>query len=875
MAKIRVYELAKELQMENKVLVDLAREMGIDIKSHSSSISDEEVSLIKGHLRGTKSLVVEEQRVKSTVIRRRKKIVEVEQETVEEPVEKEIPEVLTPPGIPPAPETPGELRPETVAEEKPEEEVPEIAREKEGEKEIAPQPVREEKEIQPVRPLRAVREKEAPAKVIRRPEPPARVIRPAEPVSKPVPAPTKPSVTPTKSEPAKFGRVERTPEKVEKESEKDKPILKKKPKLTREQVEVELAKAKVFKKKREVLERADLYDDASKEARAFKAGKGGKLPAKKFKKTEITTPKAIKRRLKIAETINVGELAKRMGIKSGDLIKKMIALGLMATINQSIEFDSATLVAAEFGFEVEKSSFEEEQLLHLHADLPEELQERPPVVTIMGHVDHGKTSLLDTIRKTNVTAGEAGGITQHIGAYHVHLDRGEIVFLDTPGHEAFTAMRARGAQITDIVILVVAADDGMMQQTREAIDHARAAGVPIIVAINKIDKPGANPDRVKRQLADYGLVPEDWGGDTIYAEVSAKTGTGVDNLLELILLQAEVLELKANPNKLAMGRIVEARLDKGRGPVATVLIQGGILKTGDPFICGIHFGKVRALFNDWGQKVEQALPSTPVEVHGFSGVPMAGDEFIVCEDEKTAKQIGLTRLQKKREAELSRTSKVSLEKLYEQIKEGQVKELNVILKADVQGSIEAINEALHKLSTAAIKVNVLHSSPGAITETDIMLASASKAIIIGFNVRLNHKVQELAEQEQVDVRFYDVIYQLVSEVKDAMVGLLEPVHKEVVLGHAEVREIFHVPKVGAIAGSLVTDGKIERSARARLLRDQVVVFDGRLGSLRRIKDDVREVVAGYECGIRLEGYNDLKLGDIIEAYMVEEVKPEL
>jgi translation initiation factor IF-2 len=867
MAKIRVYELAKELQMENKVLVDLVREMGIDIKSHSSSISDEEVSLIKGHLRGTKSLVVEEQRVKSTVIRRRKKIVEVEQEAVEEPVQEEIPEVLTPR------ETPVEPLPEIIAEEKPEEkEITETAKGKEGEKEIASQPVLE-KEVQPVKPLRAVREKEAPARVIRRPEPPARVIRPAEPVSKPVSAPTKPAAPIGKPEAPKTGRVEKPTEKVEKEPEKA--PLKKKPKLTREQVEEEVAKAKVFKKKREVLERADLYDDAGKEARAFKAGKGGKLPVKKFKKTEITTPKAIKRRLKIAEAINVGELAKRMGIKSGDLIKKMIALGLMATLNQSIDFDSATLVAAEFGFEVEKFSPEEEQLLHLHADLPEELQERPPVVTIMGHVDHGKTSLLDTIRKTNVTAGEAGGITQHIGAYHVHLDRGEIVFLDTPGHEAFTAMRARGAQITDIVILVVAADDGMMQQTKEAIDHARAAGVPIIVAINKIDKPGANPDRVKRQLADYGLVPEDWGGDTIYSEVSAKAGTGVDNLLELILLQAEVLELKANPNKLAMGRIVEARLDKGRGPIATVLIQGGILKTGDPFICGIHFGKVRALFNDWGQKVEQALPSTPVEVHGFSGVPMAGDEFVACDDEKTARQIGLTRLQKKREAELSRTSKVSLEKLYEQIQEGQVKELNVILKADVQGSIEAINEALHKLSTAAIKVNVLHSSPGAITETDIMLASASKAIIIGFNVRLNHKVQELAEQEQVDVRFYDVIYQLVSEVKDAMVGLLEPVHKEVVLGHAEVREIFHVPKVGAIAGSFVSDGKIERSARARLLRDQVVVFDGRLGSLRRIKDDVREVVAGYECGIRLEGYNDLKIGDIIEAYMIEEVKPEL
>jgi translation initiation factor IF-2 len=872
MAKIRVYELAKELQMENKVLVDLIRETGIDVKSHSSSLSDEEVSLIKGHLKGTKSLVVEEQRIKSTVIRRRKKIVEVEQE----PGQEEIPEALIPqePEAQPIPVEPAEV----VSEERPGEKEGTVkAKEKEGEKEIAPQPVLS-KEVQPVKPLRPVREKESPAKVIRKAETPARVIRPAEPASKPVPTPPKPAVTPLKPGGPKVGREDKIiekVEKVEKEPEKDKPTLKKKPKLTKAQVEEELAKAKVFKKKREILERADLYDDLGKEARAFKSGKGGKLPAKKFKKTEITTPKAIKRRLKIDEAINVGELAKRMGIKSGDLIKKMIALGLMVTLNQSIDFDSATLAAAEFGFEVERYSHEEEQILHLHADRPEELQARPPVVTIMGHVDHGKTSLLDMIRKTNVTAGEAGGITQHIGAYHVHLDRGEIVFLDTPGHEAFTAMRARGAQITDIVILVVAADDGMMQQTKEAIDHARAAGVPIIVAINKIDKPGANPDRVKRQLADYGLVPEDWGGDTIYAEVSAKTGAGVDNLLELILLQAEVLELKANPNKWAVGRIVEARLDKGRGPVATVLIQGGIIKTGDPFICGIHFGKVRALYNDWGQKVEQALPSTPVEVHGFSGVPMAGDEFIVCEDEKTARQIGLTRLQKKREAELSKTSKVSLEKLYEQIQEGQVKELNIILKADVQGSIEAITEALHKLSTPAIKVNVLHSSPGAITETDIMLASASKAIIIGFNVRLNHKVQELAEQEQVDVRFYDVIYQLVSEVKDAMVGLLEPVKKEVVLGHAEVRELFHVPKVGAIAGSFVTDGKIERSAKARLLRDQVVIFDGRLGSLRRIKDDVKEVVAGYECGIRLEGYNDLKLGDIIEAYMVEEVKPEL
>ena len=874
MAKIRVYVLAKELQMENKAVVDLIHEVGIEIKSHSSSLTDEQVSLIKGHLKGTKSLVVEEQRIKSTVIRRRRKIVEVEPVT-ESPAEEPIPEGK------PAPETLPQTRlvtkagrPEktAAAQEQAIEPIPEIIpgkimpisgkeEKKEGEKEIAPKAIMGAKPhlVKPLKPA-----KELPAKVIRRAEPPARVIQPAEPVVKVV-QPAKPISLPSKPG-EKMG---------EKEAEKEKLSPKKKSKIAKILVEEEAAKAKVYKRRREILERADLYDELGREARAYKVGKGGRLPVKKFKKTEITTPKAIKRRVKISEAINVGELAKRMGIKSGELVKKMIALGLMVTLNQSIDYDSAALVAAEFGYEVEKVYFEEEQILKLHADRPEELLARPPVVTIMGHVDHGKTSLLDVIRKTNVTAGEAGGITQHIGAYHVHLDKGEIVFLDTPGHEAFTAMRARGAQVTDIVILVVAADDGMMQQTKEAIDHARAAGVPIIAAINKIDKPNANPDRVKRQLADYGLVPEDWGGETIFAEVSAKTGQGTDSLLELILLQAEVLELKANPNKLAVGRIIEARLDKGRGPIATVLIQGGILKTGDPFICGIHFGKVRALYNDWGEKLEQAPPSIPVEVHGFSGVPLAGDEFVVCEDEKTAKQIGLFRLQKKRESELSKTSKVTLEKLYEQIQEGQVKELNIILKGDVQGSVEAISETLYKLSTPVIKVNVIHSSTGAITETDILLASASEAIVIGFNVRPNHKVQELAEQEQVDVRFYDVIYQVVSDVKDAMVGMLEPIHKEVVLGHAEIREIFHVPKMGAIAGSFVADGKIERNAKARLLRDQVVIYDGRVASLRRIKEDVKEVNSGYECGIRLEDYNDLKTGDIIESYMLEDVKPEL
>jgi translation initiation factor IF-2 len=854
MTKMRVYELAKELEMENKVLVDAIREMNIEVKSHSSSLSDEDVALIKGQLSGTKSLVVEEQRIKSTVIRRRRIIVEVAPEPA-----VEIPAIELPPQpdleAPPAPESPPPSKPllETPVDQEMEV-APSSSPEKQPLKEKLAQPDKPAPEVlpKPVRPPR-------PPKMT-----PARVIRAAEPVAPPAPAPA-PAPAP----------VREIAKKKEETSPKEKVSIKKTLKTTRVAPETETAKSKVFKKRKEILERAALYDDAAREGRPGKGMRSGKSAAKKYKKTEITTPKASKRRLKISEAITVGELAKRLGVKSGELMKKLIALGLMVTLNQSLDYEAAALVATEFGYEAEKISFEEEQVVRSHADQPEELVPRPPVVTIMGHVDHGKTSLLDLIRKTNVTQGEVGGITQHIGAYHVKLDRGEIVFLDTPGHEAFTAMRARGAQITDIVVLIVAADDGVMQQTKEAIDHARAAGVPIIVAVNKIDKPNANSERVKRQLAEYGLAPEEWGGETIVAEVSAKTGQGVDHLLEMILLQAEVLELKANPKKPARGRVVEARLDKGRGPVATVLIQGGTLKAGDPFICGIHFGKVRALYNDWGQKVDQAPPSTPVEVHGFSGVPNAGEEFLVSEDERMAKQVSLHRLQKKREAELSKTSKVTLEKLYEQIQEGQVKELTLILKADVQGSLEAISEALNKLSTQAVKVITLHSSTGAITETDIMLAAASKAIIIGFNVRPNPKAQELAEQEQVDARFYDIIYNLVSEVKDAMTGMLDPIHKVVVNGHAEVRELFHVPKVGTVAGCGVTDGKIDRNSKARLLRDNVVIFDGRLSSLRRFKDDAREVLAGFECGLSLEGYNDIKIGDTIESYFLEEVKATL
>jgi translation initiation factor IF-2 len=496
---------------------------------------------------------------------------------------------------------------------------------------------------------------------------------------------------------------------------------------------------------------------------------------------------------------------------------------------------------------------------------------RPPVVTIMGHVDHGKTSLLDAIRETNVIAGEAGGITQHIGAYDVELNGRKITFLDTPGHEAFTAMRARGARVTDIVVLVVAADDGVMPQTREAINHSRAAGVPMIIAINKIDKPDAKPERVKQELMEFGLVSEEWGGDTIFVEVSAKKRTNIPDLLEMVLLQADVLELKANPDKLARGTIVEAKLDKGRGPVATVLVQEGTLKIGDYFVAGVQSGRVRAMQNYRGDKVITAGPSMPVEVIGFTGVPDAGDTFVSLTDEKQAKEIANHRQQKLRETELAKHTKLSLEQLYEKIQKGEVKDLNVIVKADVQGSVEAVSESLRKLSTAAIRLNVLHASVGAITETDVNLASASNAIILGFNVRPEVKSQAHAEKEGVDIRLYNIIYDAVDDIKKAMEGLLEPTLREKHLGRAEIRDIFSVPKIGMVSGSYVLDGKMLRNAQVRLLRDNVVIYQGKMSSLRRFKDDVKEVATGYECGIGLENYNDLKIGDIIEAFEMEKV----
>ncbi|MFZ5425381.1 MAG: translation initiation factor IF-2 [Thermodesulfobacteriota bacterium] len=621
----------------------------------------------------------------------------------------------------------------------------------------------------------------------------------------------------------------------------------------------------------------DIQDRTGRGGRHPKKKKGGDQVAQIMAAQAQAQPqKAVKRKIRMEEAIRVSEMAKQMNLKAQDLMKVLLSMGMMATINQSLDYETAVLVSAEFGYEVEKVGFDEEQFLVAEtADVPEDLKPRPPVVTIMGHVDHGKTSLLDAIRSTNVVMGEAGGITQHIGAYHVTTPGGDVVFLDTPGHEAFTAMRARGAKVTDIVVLVVAADDGVMDQTREAINHSKAAGVPIVVAVNKIDKPGAEPDRVKRELAELGLVPEEWGGETIYAYVSAKQRTGLEELLEMILLQAEVLALKANPDKRAKGHIIEAKLDKGRGPVATVLIEEGTLTQGDAFVCGLFSGRVRAMFDDQGRKIKEAGPAMPVEVQGFEGVPEAGETFSCTEDEKVARRIAEARLHKQRERELGKATKITLETFLASRGEAEAQELKLVLKADVQGSQEAITEALNKLSGEKVKVRIIHAGTGAITESDVILASASEAIVIGFNVRPSVKVKDTAERENVDLRFYDIIYKLVDEIKAAMSGMLAPVFKEQYLGQAEVRQTFSVPKIGLVAGCGVLDGKITRNAQVRLLRDGVVVYTGKLASLKRFKDDVKEVTKGYECGMGLENFNDVKVGDVIEAFETVEEKDTL
>lgn len=970
MTRIRVHELAKELNMENKDLIDRIVKMGIQVKNHMSTLTDTAVQRIRQQFAEAKAEKIEEKRIRRDVIRRRKKTPEEETAAAtaegmeameaspatpqaEEPhPPAALSEVATPvheePAAPTALEP--EIRPEEVS---PMEET--IAQEAQQEspppqEALAPQPVASVSPAEqpspaemppPAAPVQIEEEPAIPHVAEAAPtSQPEFVAAPEQQAQEPLlqaetPVEAVPQQPPVSVEPAAeeaaegaegAGEVDedgqakpkRAKKRRRKKARKDEParIIKLPeiiPEEAEEEVEIiqtlaprlqvqvkadetevketarkkrtrpeEFDKEAAEKKRKaaprkEVFEREALYSKKELAAQADRGrGRGDRHPVlREPPKPEPAAAKVGKRRIKIDEAITVANLAKQMGVKASELIKKLLLLGLPANINQALDFETGALLASEFDFETDKVGYEEEEILQMQEDRPEELVLRPPVVTVMGHVDHGKTSLLDAIRDTNVIGGEAGGITQHIGAYYVKLKNGDVVFLDTPGHEAFTSMRARGAKVTDVVILVVAADDGVMQQTIEAINHAKAAQVPIIVAINKIDKPNANVDRVKRELAEQGLIPEEWGGDVTMVEISAKKRIAIDELLEMALLQAELLDLKANPKKPARGHVIEAKLDKGRGPVATILIQEGTLKVGDYYLCGVNSGRVRNMFNDRGKRLEQAGPSTPVEVLGLSGVPNAGDDFIVLTDEKQTKLVAEHRLLKLREKELTRTSKVTLESLFEQIQEGEIKELNIIVKTDVHGSLEAITDSLLKLSTAEVKINLIHSATGAVTETDVMLASASNAIIIGFNVRAEPKVQELADQEHVDLRYYDIIYQVLSDIRDAMVGLLEPVFRENVIGRAEVRQTFQVPKIGVIAGCYVLDGRVERNARARVLRDQVVVYDGKIGSLRRFKDDAKEVKAGFECGIGIDNFNDVKVNDIFEVYELQEMKPTL
>jgi translation initiation factor IF-2 len=575
--------------------------------------------------------------------------------------------------------------------------------------------------------------------------------------------------------------------------------------------------------------------------------------------------------MQVQEGVTVGTLAAMLNLQPTQLIMQLMKLKVMATINQSLDYQTLLVLADKFGFEAVRKKTLEEKLLSDEEDPPESLVARAPVITIMGHVDHGKTSLLDSIRQSNVSESEAGNITQHIGAYHVELENGTIVFLDTPGHAAFTAMRARGAQATDIVVLIVAADDGVMPQTIEAINHAKAAKVPIVVAINKIDVPGARQDYVKQQLVDNDLVPEDWAGQTICVEISAKEGTGIELLLEMLLLEAALLELKANPNKSARGVVIEAQVDKGRGAIATVLVQSGTLKVGDTFVSGRYSGRVRAMMSDDGRRIKEAAPSTPVEVLGFTGVPEAGDLFFVIDSEKDARTISRERQDKYRISKLGAHSHVSLDALFEQIQEGEIKELNVIIKGDVQGSVQAITESLLKLSTLEVKINVIHEATGGITETDILLASASDAIVVGFNVHPTTEAVKATEIEGIDVRTYKVIYDIISDIRSAMEGLLDPEIREVIIGRAEVREIFNAPRIGVVAGSYVNWGKITAKQLLRVLRDNRMIYEGKVNSLRRFKDSVNEVQANYECGIGIDEFNDIKIGDVLECYVHEQV----
>ncbi len=973
MVKVRVYELAKDLNMTNRALLNKMKELKIEVKSHMSSLEGNDITAIRRSILGKKKRKADV-KVKPSVIRRRKSTDAEddllpdepdadEEEKIEKPAvikrkkaavqKEEVPlvdeekikaeekyeeDVVVEPAedvVEPAEDKPAAAKklkakksaaakiikpveveveeeevipePEVVKEEAPVKEkiekIKEIKEkvqtdsestlEKKEETESAKEAVKEsaKESVKSDAPPEAGEKDKKQKKKKKKKSTPAKIVKIADPAvlenlrktaagedkkwgksdaPKRRPKPKvqfSPSSTPEKKPVPKESTALPGAEVSKLKKEKRKPVF------GEDKPPANVARKKQRKRK-SVIEGDALYkSNRGRKKRGRKEVRGGKKG--NFQKTQITTPKAIKRRVKIDEAIELAELAKRMGIKANEMIAKLMTVGVMATVNQTIDFDTAALVATEFDFEVEKASFEEETLLNVEEgkEDDENMIGRAPVVTIMGHVDHGKTSLLDVIRKSKITSGEAGGITQHIGAYNVPTPNGgRVTFLDTPGHAAFTSMRSRGAKVTDIVILVVAADDGVMPQTIEAINHSKDAGVPVLVAVNKMDKEGADPDRIMRELSELGLLAEDWGGDVIFVKVSAKTGEGIDELLEMVLLQSEVLELKANPDRNASGYVVESRLDTGRGAVATVLVKQGTLKDGHPVVCGLYSGRIRAMIDDSGKRIDEAGPSTPVEIVGLNGVPDAGDEFISVASDKDAKQIAGHRMQKQRAKELAKKSRANLEKMFENLGSAEVKELKLIVKADVHGSIEALNDSLNDLAKEEVEIKIVHSGAGTINESDVALAAVSDAIIIGFNVRPNPQIRKLAKDENVDMRFYDIIYDVINDIKAALDGMMPSTFHEIIIGRADVRDIFVVPKMGTIAGSHISEGKVVRGKKVRLLRDGVIKCDTQLSSLRRFKDDVKEVDQGFECGIGLEKYNDIKVGDAIECYEVEERK---
>lgn len=842
--KMRVYKLASEYNLSAENIIEFLVSKGFDVKSHMSMLDEDMIGAVNNHFQ--KDIEKAEKHYKKVAEfhkKREEKAIEEAKESSEDVEEVQIP-IPVPDEIKVVTKTVEEVEPEEII--------------KETEEPVEDKPGKPEEEKIPA--SEEQNGKRKGLKVVGKMD--------LDEGKKTTGAGKSTELNKGETTAPKKRRKPRMRKKATEQPAEELPVAKKKKRIKRFEIDDKEVKESI----RKTLLSMD--DSTVSDRASLRKKKRREREAEEEKRLEAKTLEG--KKLRVNEFIAVNELANLMGVPVGDVISKCIELGLMVSINQRLDVDTITLVADEFGFEVEFQKEYTAEELEDYADDPESLKFRPPVVTIMGHVDHGKTSLLDYIRRTNVVAGESGGITQHIGAYKVDVQDGKsITFLDTPGHEAFTAMRARGAQLTDIVVLVVAADDAVMPQTVEAINHAQAAGVPIVIAINKIDKPGSNVDKIRQQLADRNVLVEEWGGKYQSVQISAKQGTNVDQLLEKILLEADLLDLKANPDREARGVVVEALLDKGRGITATILIQKGTLRIGDPFVAGIYQGKVRAMFDERGNKISESSPSTPVQVLGFEGTPQAGDTFVVVESERIAREIGIKRQQLKREQDQRQIHHVTLDEIAKQISIGGVKELPLIVKGDVDGSVEALSDSLMKLSTEEVVVRVIHKGVGGISESDVLLADASDAIIIGFHVRPNINARKLAEKEFVDIRLYNVIYDAINEVKSALEGLLSPVLSEEIVATLEIRDTFKVPKFGTVAGCYVLDGKITRNSKIRLIREGIVIHEGEIGSLKRFKDDVREVESGYECGLNISNYNDIKVGDTIEAFKIVETKKKL